>query len=145
MCSSDLSMSAMNTLAAVQGFALDQSSATALAEVESKRADPFTMLLTWRLGAGDSRMRLTGLTGGNIDRYELGCVLESYDVLPQDVVAALKPKLGEPTRRTVKENDWIELAWTATGDVTLSFKEGGQGQRIALTLVQMLGKSARRQ
>jgi hypothetical protein len=136
------SMSAMNTLAAARGFALDKSGAATLAD---KQADSFNLLLIWTLGAGDSRMRLTGLTSGSIDRYELGCVLDGYGVLPQDVVAALKPMLGEPTRRSAKENDWIELAWTATGDVTLSFKEGGQGQRVGLTLVQMLGKSAKRQ
>lgn len=134
------SMSAMNTLAAAQGFALDKSGAATLAD---RQADSFNLLLNWTPGMGDSRMRLTGLTSGNIDRYELGCVLDGYGMLPQDVVAALKPMLGEPARRTAKENGWIELAWT--GDVTLSFKEGGQGQRVGLTLVQMLGKSAKRQ
>lgn len=135
------SMTAMNTLAAAQGFTLDQPGAAALADVENQRADPFTMLLNWRFGAGESRMRLTGLTAGNIDRYELGCVLDGYNAAPQDVLTALKPILGEPAKRTVKENNWIELAWTAAGDVTLSFKEDGQGQRVGLTLVQMLGRA----
>jgi hypothetical protein len=134
------SMIAMNTLAAAQGFALDKSGAASLAD---KQVDSFRLLLHWTLGAGDSRMRLTGLTAGSIDGYELGCILDGYGVLPQDVVAALKPLLGEPARRTVKENDWIELAWTATGDVTLSFKEAGQGQRVTLMLVQMFGKWAK--
>jgi hypothetical protein len=139
------SMSALNTLAAAQGFALDKSGAVALANAESKREDPFNLLLFWRSGAGDSRMRLTGLISGSIDRYELGCILDGYGVLPQDVLAALKPILGEPTRRTVKENNWIELAWTATGDLMLSYREDGQGQRVGLTLVQMFDKATRRQ
>jgi hypothetical protein len=135
------SMSAMNMLAASQGFALDKPDAAALAD---KQVDFFNLLLNWKRRVDDSRMRLTGLTSGNVDRYELGCVLDGYGVPAPDVVAALKPMLGEPARRTVKENDWIELAWTATGDVTLSFKEGGQGQRLSLTLVQLFGNWAQR-
>jgi hypothetical protein len=138
------SMSAMNTLAAAQGFALDKPGAAALADAESKRADPFNLLLFWRSGTGNSRTRLNGLISGSIDRYELGCVLDGYDVPPQDVLAALKRILGEPARRTVKENDWIELAWTATGDVTLSYREGGQGQRVGLTFVQIFDKATKR-
>lgn len=140
-------MSALHKLAAAQGFALDKSGAAALAEAENKRADPYNLLLFWTFGADKSRMRLTGLIDGKSDRYELGCILDGYGVPPQDVLAALKPILGEPSGRTVKENNWIELAWTPSGDarpgtVTLSYNESLPGQRVGLTLVQMLGTAA---
>ena len=87
-------------------------------------------------------MRLTGLIAGNGDRYELACILDGYGVPPEEVLAVLKPVLGEPATRTVKENNWIDVAWTAKGDVTLHYKEG-EGQRVSLTLVQILGKWAK--
>jgi len=141
------SMTALNKLAVAQGFALDQRGADALAEAENKRTDPFSLLLFWTSGTDKSRVKLTGLMDGKAERYELGCVVDATDVPPQDVLAALKPVLGEPSGRTIKEGNWIELAWTASGDarlgaVTLTYKEGPVGPRVALTLVQMLGTAA---
>jgi len=141
------SMSALNKLAVAQGFALDQRGAAALAEAENKRAEPFSFLLFWTSGTDKGRVKLTGLMDGKAERYELGCVVDATDVPPQDVLAALKPALGEPNGRTVKEGNWIEVAWTANGEarpgaVTLTYKEGGVGPRVALTLVQMLGTAA---
>jgi len=141
------SMTALNKLAVAQGLALDQRGAAALAEAENKRTDPFSLLLFWTSGTDKSRVKLTGLMDGKAERYELGCVVDATDVPPQDVLAALKPVLGEPSGRTIKEGNWIELAWTASGDarlgaVTLTYKEGPVGPRVALTLVQMLGTAA---
>jgi hypothetical protein len=133
------SMSAINELATVQGFALDKDGAAALRKAASE--DPFNLLLFWRSGTGESRMRLTGLISGSADRYELGCILDGYGVTPLGLLAALKPILGEPDKRSVRENNWVDLAWTAAGGATLSYKEGEQG-RVSLTLVRILGKSA---
>lgn len=134
-------MSEVNTLAVAQGFALDKAGAAALAAAESSRADPFNLLLFWTSGAGESRMKLTGLISGNAERYELGCIVDGYGVPAKEVLASLKPMLGEPSGRTVKDNNWIEVTWAESGDrrgtMTLSYKEGGP--RIGLTLVQMLG------
>lgn len=141
------SMTALNKLAVAQGFALDQRGAAALAEAENNRANPFNLLLFWTSGTDKSRMKLTGLIDGKAERYELGCVVDGTGMPPQDVLAALKPVLGEPTGRTVKEGNWIKVAWTASGDarpgaVTLTYKEGEAGHRVGLTLVQMLGTAA---
>ena len=132
------SMKAIGALAKAQGLALDQPGAAALAKPENA----FNLLLHWT-SATDSRMRLTGIIAGESDGYELGCVLDGYDAPLLGVLVALKPILGKPTTRTVKESKWIELGWPASGNVTLSYNEGEQKQRITLTLVQLFGKWAK--
>lgn len=138
---------ALNKLAVGQGFALDQRGAAALAEFENKRTDPFSLLLFWTSGTDKSRVKLTGLMDGKTERYELGCIVDATGVPAQDVLAAIKPVLGEPSGRSVKEGNWVEVTWMASsearsGAVTLSYKEGDVGPRVALTLVQILGTAA---
>jgi hypothetical protein len=138
------SMSAMNKLAVAQGFALDEAGRTALAKAQ--REDPFNLLLFWTSGAGENRMKLTGLIDGSADRHELACFVDGYGTPPLGMLAALKPILGEPAKRTVKERNSVELAWTTSGDVTLLtliYQEGGQGQRVGLSLGRVLGKGAK--
>lgn len=141
------SIAAIHKAATAQGFAPEGSSAAALADAEVNKVDPLNLLLFWRTGFAEGRMKLTGLTGGTVERYEVGCWLDGDDVQPDAVLAALTTRLGEPTGRGTKDT-LFEATWSVDkarqAIATLRYKPGEGARRVSLSVAQVLGKAAGR-
>ena len=135
------SVAAIGNLAIAQGFTPYATSPLIADQGKSKDS-----LITWRLGSGRTRIDVTGFAAGGPEKHQLGCWVDG-EVLPDSVLAALKPMLGEPSSRTVNDNGLTEMTWKIPAElsrnvVTLFFDQGKGVQRVGVYFDQFFEKAA---
>ena len=131
----------IGALAAAHGFKPGGIGVAAPAQI--KAADQYNLLNTWQLGEGKAQIRLTGLTGGSLLKYQILCEMDAADLSPDDVIAAVKtmPIVGEPQMHKHKEGTGVTLLWKVPADprqasLSVDYDPGKGRQLIGVGLQQ---------
>ncbi len=134
---------AIGALATAQGFKPGAIGPSAAAKTSA--ADQYNLLNTWERGENKEKIGLTGLTGGNPLQYQVLCAVDAADVLPGDIIAAIKamPGIGEPAIEKHKDSNGLTLRWKIPADprrdsLSVDYDPDKGRQRVSLSFEQAI-------
>jgi hypothetical protein len=135
---------AIDALAMREGFARDDFDLSTLKL--SNPLDQYNLLLGWKRGEGMEKISLTGLQlGNNPLNYDLLCQMDADDVLPDDILAAVKSisRGGDPEVERSKNGGWAEVIWKIPADprqdaLRMSYNPAKARQRVGLSFEQSI-------